>query len=103
MSTLSVILTTNKALEGLEQYSSNGYDLYVIDYETEKSFKYHGIKKLIEDKDLLSVYDYFWFPDYDLTPFSLNSSLLLSKISLLKNIKYSTSSILLIQFSVEKA
>ena len=66
MSTLAVILTTNKALEGLEQYSGSGYDLFVIDYETEKSFKYHGIKNLIEDKDLLSAYDYFWFPDYDI-------------------------------------
>jgi hypothetical protein len=66
MSKLAVILTTNKAREGVGQYSALYYDLFVIDYESDASYKYQAIKKLIEDKDLLSVYDYFWFPDYDI-------------------------------------
>lgn len=66
MISLAVILTTNKQLEGLEQYSGKGYDIFVIDYETEGTYKYHGIKKVIQEKDLLNTYDYFWFPDYDI-------------------------------------
>jgi hypothetical protein len=66
MSSLAIILTSNKNHEGVEQYSGIGYDLYVIDYETKGTYKYHGIKKLIQEKELLSKYDYFWFPDYDI-------------------------------------
>ena len=40
--------------------------LFVIDYETENSYKYHAIKKLIEARDMLNHYDFFWFPDYDI-------------------------------------
>ena len=66
MSKLAVILTTNKNHEGVGQYSAMYYDLFVIDYESEGTYKYHGIKKLIEERDMLSQYDYFWFPDYDI-------------------------------------
>jgi hypothetical protein len=66
MSKLAVILTTNKAREGVGQYSALYYDLFVIDYETDGSYKYQAIKKLIEDRDMLNTYDFFWFPDYDI-------------------------------------
>jgi Protein of unknown function (DUF707) len=66
MSKLAVILTTNKAHNGVGQYSALYYDLFVIDYETEGSYKYHAIKNLIEARDMLNTYDYFWFPDYDI-------------------------------------
>ena len=59
MSKLAVILTTNKNHEGVGQYSALYYDLFVIDYESEGTYKYHGIKKLIEERDMLSQYDYF--------------------------------------------
>jgi hypothetical protein len=65
MNKLAVILTTNKIQDGVSQYSSFGYDLFTIDYETDGTYKYHGIKNLINSKDLLNKYDYFWFPDYD--------------------------------------
>ena len=66
MSKLAVILTTNKAREGVGQYSALYYDLFVIDYESDGTYKYQAIKNLIEDRDMLNTYDYFWFPDYDI-------------------------------------
>lgn len=65
MDKLAVILTTNGIQEGVNQYSKFGYDLFIIDYESNGTYKYHGIKNLINSKDLLNKYDYFWFPDYD--------------------------------------
>ena len=85
MSRLAVILTTNKDHEGLDQYSALYYSLFVIDYESEGTYKYQAIKKLIEERDLLCQYDYFWFPDYDI---KINDSDLRKLVKLAKASEY---------------
>ena len=82
-----VILTTTFRGEGLENYLHNtkNYDVYVIDYtseennsplrsmadlnifETNGGYKYANLKNLILKLDLLEKYDYFWFPDWDIS------------------------------------
>lgn len=82
-----VILTTTSRGEGIENYIYNteNYDLFIIDYtseennsplrsfadlnvfETNGGYKYQNIKKLILKLDLLGKYDYFWFPDWDIS------------------------------------
>jgi hypothetical protein len=82
-----VILTTTSNGDGLKKYlyESEIFDLYIIDYTSEKDksplkseyikyiyetnggFKFHNIKNLILSLDLLEKYDYFWFPDWDIS------------------------------------
>lgn len=87
MSKNCIILTTNKQLDGLQQYldiEHKSFDLIVIDYEakigeskarekdielvyeSEGGYKFNNIKKCIESENLLHKYEYFWFPDWDL-------------------------------------
>jgi hypothetical protein len=82
-----IILTINNTIGEIEKLLSikeRNFDLIVIDYcakagesiankydvdlvyETNGGFKFNNIKKLIEEKDLLEKYDYFWFPDWDI-------------------------------------
>jgi len=87
MKPLCIILTTTKNLEGLKQYGNQSnelFDLVVIDYTSKLNesparkevihmvyenlggFKYQSIKKLLDETNILELYEYFWFPDWDI-------------------------------------
>lgn len=94
-----VILTTTSKGEGLENYTSDNYDLFIIDYtsqknqsplhnnkykfvfESEGGYKYHNIKRLLELTTILEDYEYIWLPDWDINfnPNDLNNLFSIAK------------------------
>jgi hypothetical protein len=101
MSFNCVILTTTSNGEGLENYTydNKNYDLFIIDYtsqknqsplnnnkykfvfESEGGYKYHNIKRLLESSTIMDDYEYIWFPDWDISfnPNDLNNLFTIAK------------------------
>jgi len=62
-----LIITTIGEYNHADQWLNGGaHDVFLINYDMVKTFKYKGIYKALMDHDLL-CYDYYWLPDEDIS------------------------------------